>query len=112
MMTGAHAVVRAASTRAQAARAEQRRQPGRRDHDRPARQGRDDPDRREADADDVGDPGEQRDERRLVHVAERETVPRHQEVHLVLLEAVPGGHRELDRHEHAGDHPREYRDTI
>ena len=97
---------------AEPARAEQRRQPGRDHHDRAARQRRDDPDRRRADAEDVGDPGEQRDERRLVDVAEREMAAGHDEVQLVLLESVPAAYRELDRHEHAADHPHEHRDPV
>jgi hypothetical protein len=97
---------------AEPARAEQRDEPGRHDHDRPARQRRDDPDRRRADAQDVGDPGEQRDERRLVHVAEREMAAGHDEVQLILLEAVPAAHRELDRCERSADHPCEHRDAI
>jgi hypothetical protein len=51
------------------------------------------------------DPGQQRNKRRLVHVAEREMVPRDQEVQLVLLEAIPPADRELDSHEHSSDHP-------
>jgi hypothetical protein len=94
-------VARAASTRPN--RPAPNTAPGRR---------RDDPDRRRADASDAGDPRQQRDERRLVHVAEREMVPRHQEVQLVLLEALPGAERELDRHEHHRDHPGERRDAI
>jgi hypothetical protein len=39
-------------------------------------------------------------------------VPRHQEVQLVLLEAIRGAEREFDRHEHHRDHPGERRDAI
>ena len=97
---------------AEPARAEQRREPGRHDHDRPAGQRRDDPDRRRADPEHAGDPGEQRGQRRLVHVAEREMVPRHHEVQLVLLEAIPAAHRELDRDEQGRDDPHGPRQAI
>jgi len=97
---------------AEPARAEQRRELGRRDHDGPAGQRRDYPDRRRADAENVRDPGEQRDQRRLVHVTETEMVPRHDEVQLVLLEAVPAAHRELDRYKPGADHPSERRNAV
>jgi hypothetical protein len=97
---------------AEPARAEQRREPGRRDHNPPAGQRGDDPDRRRADAEDAGDPGEQRDERRLVHVTECEMVPGDDEVQLVLLEAVAAAHGELDRHECGADHPRGCRHAL
>jgi hypothetical protein len=36
----------------------------------------------------------------------------HDEVQLVLLEAVPAAYRELDRHKYGADHPREHRDAV
>jgi hypothetical protein len=45
--------------------------------------------------------------RRLVHVAESQVVARHQEVQLVLLEAVQPADRQLHRAEHRGDQPYE-----
>src|SRR5262249_52235504 len=79
---------------------------------RPAGQRRDDPDRRRADAEHVRDPGEQRDQRRLVDVAEREMPAGLDEVQLVLQEAVPAAERELDGHEDAGDHPHRGRQAV
>ncbi len=87
------------------ARAEQRRQPGRHDHDRPARKGRDDPHLGGADPQQAGDPGEQRDERRLVHIAEREMPPGHDEVQLVLLEAIPAAEGQFGGGERGADQP-------
>ena len=97
----------AASTRPSQARAEQRGKPGRHDDDRPAGQRRDDPDRRRRDPEKIRCPGQEWRERRLVDVAEGEVVRGYEEVQLVLLEAVAPAHRELDRHEHGGDHPGE-----
>ena len=97
---------------AEAAGAEQRREPGRQDHDRPAGQRRDDPDRGRAEAGQLRDASEQRRERRLVHVAERQMAARLDEVQLVLHEAVPAADRELDRHEPRRDQPGKQRHPI
>jgi len=97
---------------AEPARAEQRGQPGGQDHDRPAGQRRADPDRRRIDPEHVRDSGEQRGERRLVDVAEREVVSRHDEVQLVLQEAVAAAQRELGRDEHRRDDPHRDRHPI
>ena len=58
------------------------------------------------------DAGEQRRERRLVHVTERKMAPGLDEVQLVLHETVPATHRELDRHEHRRDEPGKRRHPI
>ena len=58
-------------------------------------------------AEEVRRAGEQHGERRLVHVAESQVVARHQEVQLVLLEAVQAADRQLHRGEHRGDQPYE-----
>lgn len=94
---------------AEPSRAEERRESGRRDHQCSSRQCRDDPHCRRADAGGAGDPGEQRGYRGLVHVAEREMVPCRDEIQLVLLEAVPGAHRDLGCHEQGCDRPGERR---
>jgi len=96
---------------AEPARAEQHCEPGGDDHDRPAGQRWDDPDRRRVHAEQVGDPGEQRDERRLVHVAEREMPTGLDEVQLVLEKAVAAADREFDGHEDGGDHPHRDREA-
>ena len=100
-------MTRAARTLPQPARPKQSREPGRHDDYRPAGQCRDDPDRRRGDPEQICCPGQQRRERRLVDVAEGEMMRRHEEVQLVLLEAVACAHGELDRHERGGNHPRQ-----
>ena len=111
-MTGAHAVVRAASIRPKRPAPNRAASLAAMITIDSARQRRDDPDGRRADPEYAGDPGQQRRQRRLVDVAEREMVPGHDEVQLVLLEAVPAAHSELDCHEYCRDHPRQYRHAI
>ena len=48
--------------------------------------------------------GQQRGERRLVHVAEGRVLPRHDEVHLVAVEAVLPRHGQQQCDHEAGDH--------
>ena len=88
------------------ARAEQRGAPGRDDDDGAARERGDDPDRGRAHPQHAGDdPGQQRGERRLVHVAEGEMPPGLDEVQLVLHEAVSAADRELQRNQGGRDQP-------